>query len=379
MSRHMMGAGIALAALGVSTAAYAGGLERTVTNVSPLFEDGRYLEVSALLAFPELEGEGGTIPPGFPGAGAVLSGSTGDLLDNFALFGAAYKADINEQLSYAFIVNQPYGANTLYPEASAAFPDATAIYDGSAADVSSVALTALLAYDATPQFKIYGGPVIQALTPEASVTFISNYSVEADTNIGVGYTLGAAYSIPDIAFRAALTYRSEIEHDLDTTEDSVALGTNSTRTTFDTPQSLTLDLQSGIAEDTLLFGQINWVDWSEFDISPPDYILLTGGRPLVSYAEDWTSYTLGVGRRFDENWSGSVSLTYEPQTEQELTSLGPVDGRTAITLGAQYETEDMKISGGISYSALGDARNVLDTDFSDGSALGVGFRIGWKL
>ena len=378
MTRQQLCASTALVLISASVA-HAGGLERAITNFGPLYEDGRYLEVSAALAFSELDGDGGTIPPGFPGAGTPVSGNTGDLLENFALVGAAYKADINEKLSYALILNQPYGADTLYPAATAPFPDATAVYGGSGAEVVSFALTGLLAYDVTPQVKLYGGPIIQAITPEASIAFLSSYNVESDTNVGVGYTLGASYSIPDIAFRAALTYRSEIEHDLDTTESSVALGVNETRTVFETPDSLTLDLQSGIAEDTLLFGQVHWVDWSEFAISPPNYITLTGGRPLVAYAEDWVTYTLGVGRRFDENWSGAVSLTYEPQTDTELTSLGPVDGRIGVNLGATYETDKMKISGGVSYSWLGEAQNVLVTDYDDGTTLGIGVRIGWKL
>lgn len=362
-----------------ATSAHAAGIERSVTNVAPLFEEGRYLEIGGAFVFPELEGEGGTIPAGFPGAGAVLTGETGDLLDSFTQFSVTYKADINETLSYALILNQPYGAFTTYPDASAAFPDATATYNGSNADLTSVALTGLLAYDVSDRIKIYGGPIIQSITPQASVSFLSNYNVEADEDYGFGYTVGAAYSIPDIAFRAAITYRSSIEHEFDTTETSDALGTNQTETTTETPQSITIDLQSGIAEDTLLFGQINWVDWSEFAISPPNYVTLTGGRPLVDYEEDWVTYTLGIGRRFDENWSGAVSITYEPQTDTELTSLGPVDGRIGLNVGATYETETMKMSGGISYTRLGEARNVLDTDFDDGTAIGVGFRIGWKL
>lgn len=245
--------------------------------------------------------------------------------------------------------------------------------------MSSYALTGLLAYQVSDRVKVYGGPIVQAIKPSASVAFLSNYAVSAGTDIGYGFMLGAAYEIPDIALRVGLTYRSEIGHTLSTQESSTALGDNATSTNLDTPQSLTLDFQTGVAKDTLVFGQINWVDWSEFAISPPNYIALTGGRPLVDYAEDWTSYTLGVGRRINENWAGAVSLVYEPQTNTELTSLGPVDGRMGINLGATYETETRKITGGISYSRLGSASNVLSTDFNGGDAIGIGIRVGWKL
>lgn len=369
-----------------TTAATAGGLERSILNVAPLYEDGRYFELSASYVMGDLEGVGGTIPPGFLGPNPIpVSGSSGNLLENYATIGLAYKADISESLSYALFVNQPYGANTSYPFGTSLNPvDARNVYGGSGADVKSYALTALLAYDVTPRVKIYGGPVFQSITPEATVSFISSYNVTADTDYGIGFVVGASYSIPDIALRVGLTYRSEIGHSLDTVESSDALGVNTTRTDFNTPQSVTLDFQTGVAKDTLVFGQINWVDWSDFTIAPPNYVAITsaavpGGRPLVSYGKDWTSYTLGVGRRFNEQWAGALSFTYEPQTDVELTSLGPIDGRFGINLGATYETEKMKITGGISYSMLGEARNLLNSDFSDGSAIGIGFRVGWKL
>lgn len=380
MSRHLLLVSTALTFVG--TYAFAAGLERSITSVAPLFEDGRYLEFSAAYVTSDLSGEGGFVPPNFdPGmTGFPITGNTGDLLQSYTQVGAAYKADINERLSYAFLFNQPFGASTTYPTASAALPDVTFVYNGSAADVESYALTAMLAYDVNSNIKVYGGPIVQSISPSASILFPGiGYTVEADTDYGIGYTFGAAYSIPEIAFRVGLTYRSEIEHDLETIENTATLPNPvQTATTFETPDSLTLDFQSGIAEDTLLFGQVHWVDWSEFNISPPIYIGAIG-RPLVAYDSDYITYTLGVGRRFTDEWSGAVSVNWEPQEDIELTSLGPVDGRVGVSLGATYENDKMKISGGISYTQLGSARNVLNTDFDDGEAIGVGFRIGFKL
>lgn len=379
MSRNLFLFSTALTFAG--SAAFAAGLERAIPSVAPLFEDGRYLEFSFAYVDPTLSGQDGAIPPGFGLPPGPLTGNTGDLLSSYAQIGAAYKADINDRLSYAFLLNEPYGADTAYPLATAAPPDVTGVYNGSAADVESYALTALLGYDVNEQVKIYGGPILQSISPSASILFPTvNYSVEADSDFGLGFTFGAAYSIPDIALRVGLTYRSEIEHNLDTIETSTPVGgPNATQTNFETPDSLTLDFQTGIAEDTLLFGQVHWVDWSEFAIAPPNYDLIFGGRPLVSYADDWVTYTLGVGRRFTDEWSGAVSVLWEPQADIELTSLGPVDGRVGLNLGATYETEKMKISAGINYTKLGNARNVLVTDFDDGDAIGIGFRIGFKL
>ena len=385
MKRIASFAGLAALSAG---AAHAAGLERNALAPTVLYEDGRYLELSASYVMPDLTGEDGVVAPPFAPALTPLTGSTGDLLSSYATIGAAYKADVNDRLSYALIFNQPLGADTRYPDAPAgAGPtDVPAVYGGSFADLTSYALTGLIAYDVTPRIKVYGGPTIQTIEASAALPFIpagpagSGYLVETDRSWGYGGVIGASYEIPDIAFRVGLTYHTKVGHDFNTVE---TLGGGAavfdSETSIDVPQSLTLDFRSGVAKDTLVFGQIRWVDWSEFDISPPNYPPLAVGRPLLDYSEDWITYTLGVGRRFNENWSGAVSLTYEPASDTELTSLGPVDGRMGITVGATYETEQYKITGGVSYSKLGDTFNVLQTDYDGGDALGVGIRFGWKL
>ncbi|MDU8945021.1 OmpP1/FadL family transporter [Ovoidimarina sediminis] len=389
MSKYLIAAGTAAAALLTSTAVHAGGIERSVLNVSPLFEEGRYLEFSFSSVSPDLTGVGGFVPAIFGGPFA-LTGETNDLLKQYLTFGLAYKADINDRLSYALIVNQPYGADTDYGLPAGTVPDVRAVYGGSFADLDSYAVTALIAYDATPNVKVYGGPVFQSIEAEAALPFIptgsplgNGYSVVADRDWGTGFVVGAAYEKPEIALRVALTYRSAIDHDLSTTETLGSVGgglTVPSQTNIETPQSVTLDFRTGVAPKTAVFGQINWVDWSEFDISPPNYPpLIAAGRPLVNYSDDWWTYTVGVARRIDENWVGLASVTYEPQIGTELTSLGPVDGRTGINLGAIYETDKVKITGGINYSWIGETFNVLSTDYDDGTSIGIGFRVGLKL
>ena len=47
---------------------------------------------------------------------------------------------------------------------------------------------------------------------------ISGYNVQLDQDWGVGFVVGAAYEIPDIAGRVSLTYNSKVEHQFDTVE-----------------------------------------------------------------------------------------------------------------------------------------------------------------
>ncbi|MEM9975727.1 MAG: outer membrane protein transport protein [Pseudomonadota bacterium] len=367
---------LASTALAMSTSfAFAAGIERNAPSSRVLFEEGRYLEFSFSSVDPDLEGTGGLLDP--------LSQGTGDLFESYFTLGAAYKADINDRLSFAVIFDEPVGVDTLYPNV------VTSGYSGTAAELNGRQLSFLLGYDVSDNVKVYGG--LRAQTIEANAFFpffgaltggalppTTTYDVQASEDWGLGYAVGAAYSIPEIALRVALTYYSKIEHELSTVETITGLGVINDIVDIETPQSINLEFQSGIAENTLLFGSVRWVDWSEFAISPTAF---TGtlGQPLVDYEEDWVTYTLGVGRRFSDEWSGSVQVSHEPQSDTTLTTLGPVDGRTSIGLGASYTaSENVTISGGLTYVMLGDARNFANTDFDDGDALGFGLRIGYS-
>ena len=97
-------------------------------------------------------------------------------------------------------------------------PRCRTLYDGSMADLKTYQITGVLAYDVTPNVKVYGGLRAQLLEAKAAVSFVSNYSVDAENKWGYGYLLGAAYERPEIALRVALTYYSKISYDLSTAE-----------------------------------------------------------------------------------------------------------------------------------------------------------------
>ncbi len=108
----------------------------------------------------------------------------------------------------------------------------------------------------------------------------------------------------------------------------------------------------------------------------------TPPSPLVSYDSDTVTYSLGVGRRLNENWSVAASVGYEAPVGGFASNLGPTDGKTSITLGASYTKDNMKISGGMSYVQIGDAQTTLASgipaaDFTGNHALGVGIKIGF--
>lgn len=369
-----MFAGSAALTLGVS-GAHAAAIERTLPSfVRLLFEEGRYGELGVSYVDPDQNGDGADLTAlGAPGV--TVEGNTGDVFKSYRDLSAAYKADLTDRFSYALLFDQPYGADTRYGAGS--FPAGGFSYDGTTAEIDTYQLTAMAAYDPTPNIKVFAGLRAEQLYGKTAIPFINDYQVESDEDWGLGWLAGAAYHRPEIALRVALTYASAIDHDLRTDEFFTDTGDVETKTDVETPQSVTLEVQSGVAPRTLVFGSVRWVDWTEFTIDPPTYRSVVG-RPLVEYEDDWWTYSAGVGRQLTDTLAGALSLAYEPPVDTELTTLGPYDGRTTLTAALSYDIGRANISGGVTYGRLGDAKNILRTDFDDGSIWGAGLRIGYS-
>ena len=132
------------------------------------------------------------------------------------------------------------------------------------------------------------------------------------------------------------------------------------------------------------------MDWSEFAITPNNYFQTTlagsgVGSSLVSYDDDRVTYNLGVGRRFNETWSGAISVSHEPSVGGYASNLGPTDGQTGVTLAATYKKGNMEVTGGVSYVWIGDAQTrsqpvapIAASDFEDNKAVGVGVRVRFR-
>jgi long-subunit fatty acid transport protein len=255
---------------------------------------------------------------------------------------------------------------------------------GSRAQLDSHALTGLLRYKFNDNFSVHGGIRAQSISASASIPFISNYDIKGDSDIGFGYVAGVAYERPDIALRVSLTYNSKIEHENDTVESSAALGgPNNSVTTIETPQSLNLEFQTGIAANTLLFGGLRWTEYSAFSIAPANYGLLTGGAALLSYEDDIYTWSLGVGRKLNDTWSVSASLGYERTNGGFETNLGPADGIKTLALAAVYTRDNMKITTGIRYADIGNAQTAIPGvapagTFRDNKALALGVKVGFS-
>ncbi len=345
-----------------AVAATAGGVERTTQSVGFMFEAGDYAEFTYSFVNPKVSGFVTQAPP-------VVSGDISPGYSNVAL---AFKKQLTDNLSLGFKIDQPYGADVGYAAATG-YP-----FSRSWAEVNSTALTGVVKYTTDNNISVLGGVRVQKTNGEVLVATTGNpdYTMETSSETDFGYLVGVAYEKPEIALRVALTYNSAIDHDFTVLEN----GGPSLPFTTTTPQSVNLEFQSGIAADTLVFGSVRWVEWSAFDITPVGFAVANGGASLVNYTDDRLSYSLGIGRKFSDTWSGAVTLGYEKTLGGVSGNLGPTDGYRSIGVAATYTKNNMKITGGVRYIMIGDANTSLGapftSTFSDNTGIAAGLRVG---
>ena len=359
----------------------AAGLDRSGQSISAFLQSGNYAEAGISVLDPTVKGKD-------------LSGnSVSDMADDYYFANAAIKVQATEQISLGLIYDQPFGADATYQLDGSNFSSST-LNEGTQVEVKTQNLTALIGYQPTKNWNIYAGPVWQ--TVEADIALrgrsyqsLSGYNIKVDQEEAYGWLAGAAYSIPEIALRAAITYRSEIKHELDTSE-TFALGAvvrPNSNTEVVTPQSVNIDLQSGVAKDTLAFANIRWVHWDQFAVKPAALAAATAARGkaqnLIDYSDDQWSANIGLSHKFNNKWAGTTSIGYDSGAGNPVTTLGPVEGNWSIGLGAQYSpAQSYFIAAGVRYLWLGDADaqtggNVVGS-FEDNSALAYGLKIGYR-
>lgn len=360
-----------------SSAAYAVGLDRSGQSINPLFATGNHLEFSLGYTNPTLDGPG-----------------VENVAENFLIWGGAVKYEFSDQLSGAVIVDEPFGADTFY-DSSPVF----SALGGTGATVDSFAITALARYKFNDNWSVHGGlryQEISAVVTLGGLAFNANPTVptpgvqsgvngfrgEFASGGDLGFVIGGAYEIPEIALRIAVTYNSSTTHDLDTVESGLPFLNGASVTEVETPESLNIDFQTGIAPDTLLFGNFRYARYSDTVVSPSGFSTLTG-NPLTDL-EDGFDFSIGVGRRFNEKWSGSVSAGFTTVGDDNLVSpLSPNNGSQFVAVGAKYDVNDaFAIAGGVRYTSLGDAiaapgGNPVQA-FESNDAVSVGLRLEYK-
>ncbi|MDM1287010.1 outer membrane protein transport protein [Acinetobacter towneri] len=365
------------------TPALAAGLDRSGQSIAAFLQPGNYAEAGISVLDPKVQSN---------------QLKVNDMAEDYYFPSAAIKVQATEHISIGLLYDQPFGAESLYPSNNLVFG---ANGEATQVEVETHNLSALIGYQPTENWNFYAGPVYQTVKGNVSLrgtaySLLSGYNIDLKEDDAFGWLAGAAYQIPEIALKAAITYRSEIKHELDTTETSnvyipsygIDLRSMTSQTEVVTPQSVNLDFQTGIAKDTLAFANLRWVHWDQFAVSPAALASaskLAKGKAqnLIDYSDDQISATVGVGHKFTSKWSGSASVGWDSGAGNPVTTLGPVEGFWSVGLGGQYSpAENYFIQAGVKYFWLGDATARTGTtdvgEFEDNYALGYGLKIGYR-
>ena len=137
-----------------------------------------------------------------------------------------------------------------------------------------------------------------------------------------------------------------------------------------------LKFQSGIAPDWLALGSVKWTDWSQFTTIPfycrtaTPGLCAAGGRATsldLGYRDGWT-VSGGIGHKFNDQWSGAVTVTWDRGTSQGFGSQTDTWTLGAGLQRAINENVEWRIAGAVGLLTSGSSsqRTI------DGASLGNG-------
>ncbi len=401
-----------------ATGVFAAALDRSGQSIAAFLQPGNYFEAGISVLDPNVSGKARATSGG---------GNLSDMAGDYYFPSAAIKLQPTEHFSVGLIYDQPFGADAAYSLEDPLVGPGTGLFYGNGeateAEVTTQNLSLILGFQPTENWNIYGGAAYQTIKGDVKLrgaayggsgpTGFGGYNANIGEDSAVGWLAGIAYQIPEIALKASVTYRSEIKHSVNINESAIpAAGgipsiinnpalagkaaTGSTDIT--TPQSVNLDLQSGIMANTVAFANVRWVNWKDFAIRPYAFGVASGiagpsvGQPngfdLVAYTDDQISATVGVGRKLNEKWAGNVSVGWDSGAGNPVSTLGPTEGYWNVGLGVQFSpAPNYFIAGGVKYFMLGDAAaqpaSMFNTanaiaDFEDNDAWAYGLKIGYK-
>ena len=397
---HLKTLAVAIAALSVASAASAAGLDRSGQDVTAFLQDGTYAEAVYTYIDADVTGKD------------TSGNKIDDIAESYDFFRYGVKADINDTFSVGVLYDEPFGAAADYTGDNN-FVDQNPLSprndEGTNVEVRTESITGILGakFGQNKNFQVYGGPVAQRVKADVKLRgpayeAANGYTTNINADQDYGYIAGVAYSKPEIALKASLTYRSEIEHNAQASEiypvvgsglipapvvSALGLSTNRVDSIeITTPESVNFDFQTGINPTTLATAKVRWVPWSDFAIVPSLYNDVSKistqddkGLALVSYDDDQWQVELGLAKRVAPALAISGTVGWDSGAGNPVTSLGPIEGYYSAGLGAKYNvTENWAISAGGKYLWFGDAKGqiptktiVSDFESNDGFVLGV--------
>ena len=335
----------------ISYNAFAGGLEVSRQNNMILFSDGKTVNFSSRQTSSTVTDN------------LYTSLDSQSIIKQLNIMSAAFKSDYSDTISYAFEMYEPMASTLQYPATIGGVPA------GQKALLRSQALSLTGKYDLTNSgFGVVAS--IRQLTIKRSTVNISPAQGDLVTtpDSGIGYMAGVSYKRPEIALKVLLSHAPGIDIVVPTTV--VGSGTVSQ------PNFTTLEFETGIANNTLLFGSIHQGEHASAQVK-------LNGIGAISSFTDGEKYNIGVGRKFSEKLSGSFSYTTEEGSSATGTSLlSPTNGTDTYSIGVNYVTESVDVAFGYAMSSFGDkaVTTAYGTgNFTNNDATTTGLRVKFKL
>jgi long-subunit fatty acid transport protein len=375
----------------ITLPAFSGGWEASKLSTSYLYEDGNYAEFSLL--------------PLDYDVGAKIQhplAPKSKIQNDQKRFSYAFKMELGDfdiglssyQSGFLKFDGQSASLEGCNPADATTLPLCSVVPSGDATWTSTVFLAR---YSIDENYSVFGGMNRYALNDGTVTTIAGHYEVAA-TSQSVGL-LGAAYERPDIALRVEALFQPNKKVDVPTKSSLSALvpTTPVVDAYYTIPETLTLNFQSGIAKDTLLYGAIHQAKWGDAQIdipaNPNGINPFTGTadaavRSVSSDFADRTHYSVGVGRKISENLA--VSLSYGTEDGSGPTNSDPFtfrNGNNTYSIAARYTMDDITISAGYTYTTAGDVKIIheaapgepsgLTADYTDNSVSGFGIKLGF--
>lgn len=452
---HLKTLTVAVAALSVASVASAAGLDRSGQDITAFLQDGTYAESVYTYIDADVTGEdssGNKIDDIAEDYDFFRYGVKTDINDTFSI-GVLYDEPFGAAADYIgkndFITNtdadaiiqdftgnpnvtEAYVDDVLIPQLQGALAPgnpggltaeqlkeaqaqligleaakglAAVAGEETQVEVRTESITGILGmkFGQNKEFQAYGGPVAQRVRADVKLrgdaySSAKGYTTHISNDQDYGWIAGMAYSKPEIALKAALTYRSEIKHSAKAFESfplataagaTIGVPLSTTRHAdieINTPQSVNFDFQTGINPTTLATAKVRWVPWSDFAIVPSLYNDVSKvatqddkGLALVSYDKDQWQVELGLAKRLAPKFAVSGTVGWDSGAGNPVTSLGPIEGYHSVGLGGKYDiTENWAVSAGGKYLWFGDADGQIPSkqvvskfEDNDGFALGV--------
>jgi len=327
-----------------------------------MLKEGSMVEITSVSVNPKITGTHGS-----------SATATGEVAPNYSFTNVGFRTNVSDNFAIAIIQEKPFGANVDYTAGAAG-----STYVGLKAKVDSSSTTLLTSFD-MDNVTIYGGLKNQSLSASATNPLVAAYTITSTADSSLGYVFGAAIENPETAMRLALTYHSKVNHDIAIVENYTGISATASTLKVTTPESFNIDFQTGIAANTLLFGTIRQAKWTQMSLCPAQY-KAAAAVCLKEFKNNVTSYTLGVGRKFSDHWSGAFTYGREASNDDKVSALTPANGYNKMGLGVTYTGEQAVVTLGMQKINNGNVAktSAVAFDMSSNTTLVTALKVGFK-